>query len=360
MFGAFAGVLDRFRGGGEAAVTVPPMDGALRPNSRIENAPLIHSAKAPDNLVLHEGVVIFSSGTLLFEMGETGGAPTLKDELTSEITCLASHPSGMLAIGLAEGRIVIRGGMHHGAIISSVGDRPVVCTTAATFGDADTLFICLGSQRFAAAEWKKDLMSKNASGSVWRVEMRTLEATCLADGLAYPYGIAVEGRGGIVVSESWRHQLIVLMPQGRPRTLFDDLPGYPSRLTRDPGHVDFWLAVFAPRTQLIEFVLREDDYRGQMMEEIDPEYWIAPSLHHPRSFLEPVQGGAVKQHGELKPWAPSKSYGLVIRLDGAFQPIESFHSRANGTRHGVTSCLLQGTSLIVASKGGDAIVAVAR
>ena len=39
LMSAFAAALDRFRGGGEAAVTVPPMDGALRPNSRIEDAP---------------------------------------------------------------------------------------------------------------------------------------------------------------------------------------------------------------------------------------------------------------------------------------------------------------------------------
>ena len=38
--------------------------------------------------------------------------------------------------------------------------------------------------------------------------------------------------------------------------MLDELPGYPARLSpaQDGG---FWLAVFAGRTQLIEFVLRE-------------------------------------------------------------------------------------------------------
>ena len=312
MFGAVARVIDGFRGGGYASITVPPMDGALRPNSGIEGAALIHSVNAPDNLVLHAGAVLFSSGCSLMEMGEPGGPPIERAQLPSEISCLASHPSGALAIGLAEGKIIIRGGPNDGTSISTVNDRPIICATAVTFGDADTLLICLGSQQFAAADWKLDLMSKNASGSVWRIHLKTLDANCLSDRLAFPYGIAVEGRGEIVVSESWRHQLIALVPHGRPRAVLGDLPGYPSRLVRDPRDNDFWLAIMAPRNQLIEFLLREDEYRIRMMNEIDPDYWIAPSLYHPRSFLEPVQGGGIKQLGEVKPWAPSKSYGLVL------------------------------------------------
>lgn len=138
--------------------------------------------------------------------------------------------------------------------------------------------------------------------------------------------------------------------------MFEDLPGYPAHLVRSSNRGDFWLAVFAPRTQLIEFVLREDEFRNRMMCDIEPDYWIAPSLHSPRSFLEPLQGGALKQLGELKPWAPTRSFGLVIRFDAAFRPLESFHSRANGTRHGVTSCLPVGNGLLIAAKGGGEIV----
>ena len=43
--------------------------------------------------------------------------------------------------------------------------------------------------------------------------------------------------------------------------------------------------------------------------------------------------------GIHKPWAPSRSYGLVVRLDAAMRPVASFHSRANGHRHGVTSAI---------------------
>jgi hypothetical protein len=93
-----------------------------------------------------------------------------------------------------------------------------------------------------------------------------------------------------------------------------------------------------------------------MIREIDADYWVAPCLRSGATPLEPTQQGGVKQLGVLKPWSPSRSYGLVARLDPAFRPIASLHSRANGRRHGVTSCLMVDKRLFFAAKG-DGIVA---
>ena len=87
-------------------------------------------------------------------------------------------------------------------------------------------------------------------------------------------------------------------------------------------HGGYWLSVFAPRSQLVEFVLREPRFRQRMMHEIDPQFWVAPSLHYAKDYREPLQAGAIKQLGELKPWAPSRSYGLIVGLDADFAPIE--------------------------------------
>ena len=69
----------------------------------------------------------------------------------------------------------------------------------------------------------------------------------------------------------------------RPRAVLDNLPVYPSRLA-PASSGGFWLTAFAARTQLVEFVLRENAYRRRMMAEIDPEYWIAPKLKSGQSF----------------------------------------------------------------------------
>ena len=163
----------------------------------------------------------------------------------------------------------------------------------------------------------------------------------------------------MAVSESWRHRVVVLRRAGgAPEPVLADLPGYPARLVAAAAG-GYWLAVFAPRNQLIEFVQREPEFLARMMADVDSDYWAAPSLETVRRrFLEPLQGGAQKHLGMVKPWAPTRSYGLVVRLDRRFRPTDSFHSRADGRRHGVMSCVEHGGRLIVAAKGGDAIVAL--
>ncbi|WP_137391036.1 strictosidine synthase [Rhodoligotrophos defluvii] len=343
--------LDRLTGRGTAAVTVPPMDGALKPNQHLEEAEAL-AAPAPDNLTVNGGQVLYTSGREIRALAS--GKPIHVCERT--ITCLAAGPGGVLAIGLAG--LGIRMLSPDGTLRAAGGAR-IRNATAAMFRGAD-LIVCEGSARHSPEHWQRDLMetgpADGGSGSVWICAADGSERR-LGAGLRYPYGVLAGQDGGIVISESWSHRLLALDPNGSApaRRLVADLPGYPARMAPAADGA-CWLAVFAPRSQLIEFVLREDSFRRRMMAQIEPDYWISPALASGRSFLEPLQGGAVKQMGILKPWAPSRSYGLVIKLDSAWNPVLSLHSRADGRRHGTTSVLEAEGQLFVASKGGDAIL----
>ncbi len=199
-------------------------------------------------------------------------------------------------------------------------------------------------------------MEKNSSGSLWRVEIPTGKQTKICGGLAFPYGIYYDGKM-FIVAESWRSRLLKISLDGSkpPEEVLGHLPGYVSRMApAQEGGI--WLTVFAPRSQLVEFVLREKRYCKLMMENIDPDFWVSPTLRSNKSFREPLQAGGVKQLGIMKPWSPARSYGLIIRLDSNFQPVTSLHSRADGTRHGITSCIEHNGRLLMAVKG-DGMVA---
>ena len=348
-------LLDLFRG---KAVTIPPMDGALRPDTTLDEAAALVERRAPDNLCFDGERVLFSSGPEILALpAAPGAAPASVARFEANVAALAAAPSGRLAVALANGKLLLRDG--------SAAPVPVppadgfACPTALAFAGDDTLYVCHGSATHGPEDWAVDLMEGNAGGSVWRIDLPGGGATCLAHGLAFPNGLLVDPRGErLIVSESWRHRLIALPASGgRPQPVLEKLPGYPARLapSADGGA---WLALFAPRNRLIEFVLLEDAYRTDMMREVPRDFWIAPALSSARSFLEPLQCGGVKTMGIHKPWSPSRSYGLVARLDGTLQPSQSFHSRANGSRHGITSVLERPGRLLATSKGGDAVLGV--
>ena len=66
-----------------------------------------------------------------------------------------------------------------------------------------------------------------------------------------------------------------------------------------------------------------------------------------------------RTHATLKPWSPSWSYGLVVRCDVNMRPLASFHSRADGRIHGVTSLVEVDGALLAGAKGSGAIVRLA-
>ncbi len=347
-------ILDIFRG---RTVTIPPMDGALKPNTALEDADLLLEAASPDNLCSNGTYLFFSSGNRILALeADASGAPGEVAGFDRTVTALAALPAGPLAIALDDGRLQLLA--EDGATRDLTAPEGLACPTALAFDAAGTsLYVCQGSARHGAGDWAVDLMEKNASGSVWRFDLNSGRATCLARNLAFPNGLLVlPGGPGIIVSESWRHRLVGIPAHGGGlEPLLSKLPGYPARLTpaADGGS---WLALFAPRNRLIEFTLLEGAYRREMMREVPRDCWIAPALASESSFLEPLQCGGVKTMGIHKPWSPSRSYGLVVKLDAKLRPTASFHSRANGKRHGVTSVAEFAGRVLVGAKGGNVIL----
>jgi len=343
-------LLDPFRG---KAITIPPYDGAYKPNNALDDAPVLQSHKAPDNVVLWSGTPVFSSGASVFKI--TDAAAEEIASYDADISALAVLSDDALIVALDTGKLLIHGGIYDGKIFDRLGSNMLLCPTAVSVIDATTIVVAVGSGTYAPSDWVVALMNKQATGSVWTLDIVSGKATLLADRLAWPSGVHTIRDGSIYVSEAFAHRIIRVDAGMGATPVLTRIPGYPGRLSpaRNGG---FWLSVFAPRNRLIEFVLQEKAFRHDMLASIERECWIAPALSSRSDFLAPLQCGSVRTMGVHKPWAPSRSYGLAVRLDSQCLPEESFHSRSDGNRHGLTSILDTGSSVLATVKGADLII----
>jgi len=337
---------DSLLGRGDAAITVPPFDGSLKPNQLLEHAAVVGEFADPEDLAIVDGALYLADGPVLRRC--EGASSQEVRRFDRVITALAALPGGRLAVALGGTEIRVFSspkGTDAGKAIS--GGMSAVNALAA--GPGGSLLATDGSANGPYEDWGRDLLNRGRSGRLLSIDLGTREIKVRASSLHYAFGVATKGNE-VLVSESWRHRLVTVAGNGAQRPVLDQLPVYPSRLTpaSDGG---FWLTAFTARTQLVEFVLRESGYRKRMMREIPPEFWVVPRLRSGRSFREPMQGAHLKTMGVVKPWAPPRSYGLVIRLADDCSPLYSFHSRVDGENHGVVAAAELDGALYVLAKG---------
>lgn len=351
-------LLRRFRdtmlGRGDAAVTIPIFDGALKPNQLLEEATVVAELDDVGDLATDGDTLYLAAGNQVHRLGKDDRLTSVA-QFDAEITALAVLPGGRLAVAIGGSDVSV---LDDGKVVKSwreAAGKPFRSVNSLSPTPDGILLGTEGSTERTGAEWSRDLLSSGASGRLLTFDPGKPAAAETATGLHWPFGI-VAGPDATLFSEAWRHRVLDIHGERRT-TVFDNLPGYPSRIAQAAGG-GYWLTVFAARTQLIEFVLREPVLRRRMMAEVDPAYWIAPALSSGQSFLEPLQGAGVKQMGQLKPWAPPRSYGLVVRLDRKGQPLFSLHSRVGGVHHGIVAAAECGDRLYVLSRGSGRLLAL--
>ena len=158
--------VDSWFGRGEASITIPPMDGAFRPNDLLDLASSNLEAPAPDCLAVTSHGVIVSSDLSLLRADKPGGEAIASFDMA--ISALTGLPDGGAAVGLIDGRIVFVGGERGGTTLAK--NPGVACITALAPASDGALLVANGSATNGPAAWKRDLMEKNASGSVWRID----------------------------------------------------------------------------------------------------------------------------------------------------------------------------------------------
>jgi sugar lactone lactonase YvrE len=340
---------------------IPAMDGALSPNDRLDAMRAVGDPipGADDVAEGNDGAIYVSAGKQVFRLtGEGYEHRSLFAEFKGNAGGLAFHPDGRLLVCVAGYGLSAIAPSGHQTWLTEAADRPVRCLTSVAVAEDGTIFMSDGTSAFLPQDWTHDLMAKNRRGRLLACGPGRETSRVLLQDLSYPNGLMIRGKE-LWFTESWSHRVSRVATDGRsigrPLAVIGNLPGYPGRLTpaSDGG---FWLTMFAVRTHLVEFVLREDEYREEMIRTIPPSLWVAPALSTSNHCHEPMQFGSIKALGIEKPWAPPRSYGLVVKIDEHGDAVESMHSRVGGRYHGITAAREVAQGLVIISKGSGRIV----
>ena len=325
-----------------------PLEGALGPNGRLDDADAFPITKPDATCVNRDGQLLVSSGCDVLLIPHWGEEPELWGTYDAPVTALAASAGGRIAVGLSGGRIVVR----------NAAGQPLPGWTLTTSPCAvvDCLFLSEdvlaavdhgygpGEPILSLAPW-----DPVARGQVIGVS-RTGEQHVIATGLHCPMGIARGPDGALVVTELERARVVDV--SGKVHQ--SGYPAYLSRIRRvGEGYA---LACLSRRDPLIEFLKTEREFVAKMKANIDPRHWISPRATPEFSHDFPIELGATRLFGEIKPWAPSFSYGLVIETDRAMTPVGSAHSRANGIRHAISDVTAWNGSLIAVSRASEEIL----
>lgn len=328
--------------------SVPPMDAGLRANDLLDSATsLLAAGFEPDDVVvLEDGQIYFSSGSSVWRLH--GESASRVADLGGPVSSLARMENFIIAA--VDGRGLVQIDVD-GTVLEYCSDELVrKCVTDISVRIPGQIVVSIGSNQHSASGWARSLLTGDRTGSLVQVDSRV--ARSVAEGLAWPSGLAFDDDGSLLVSLSFTYRIErrnLTAPQAPPTVVLRNLPFYPGRIraSRD----GWWVAAPFVRNRATELVLDEPGLCRDLAADVAEGEWPVPRIRQENLYREPMQLGQLRVLGVLKPWAPARSYGLVFLLgrDGRVQ--RSFHSRVGGTKHGITGIVEVGSRLVVAARG---------
>lgn len=341
--------------------SIPVLDGGLSPNDALDGFASLwkEPGSEPDDVIAVGSWVLVSVGAQIHVVDPNNGNVSGTHTFDAAVGAMAVDGTTVYVcqVGGPVQRLGVRtdGTLSAGEFIGGA----LSCPTDAVLVDG-RLFVSEGSLVHGPDEWRRDLMTKGRSGRVVEVSLADSSGAprVVFDGLAWAGGVEADPTDptSLLVTETWRHRVVRGPIDGGPAVQVGSLlPGYPARMAADSG-TNVLVSFLSLRTHLVEFVLREDEYRAEMVNTIDPEYWVSPTLRLDGERWEPLQIGSMKHLNVTKPWAPPRAYGLVARMgsDGTF--LSSWHARVGSPRSGVTGMTFCGDKLVVACRGGRVVL----
>ncbi|KGF69603.1 hypothetical protein LL06_09980 [Hoeflea sp. BAL378] len=324
------------------------LEGVLGPNTTIDDAAGI-KVEAPQALcVVDDALLLLSSGNTVLAISRWGDEPRLWCSFDQPVTALCASPAGAIGIGLADGSFAVRD--KAGSALAGWGQpEGLASVTDCLFLSEEEIAIVDSGYRAGEDILSRAPWDEAGRGQVVAIS-RNGATRQLAAGLHCPMGLARDAGGELIVSLLERAAIVDLAGKVRQ----SGFPAYLGRI-RATG-TGYLLSCLSRRDPLIEFLKTETEFVAEMKATIDPRHWLSPRANPEFSHDFPIELGATRLFGEIKPWAPSFSYGLVLATDKAFIPTSSAHSRANGARHAISDAVEWNGDVIAVSRASGEVL----
>lgn len=335
---------------------IPPFEAGLRPNSRLEDAEVLavfDPLTLEDVILLGQDIVVSVGNQLLRH----------RDHGEFEVLAELEGPAGALTllgddiVVAVAGQGLVRVDAAGVTRIWCADPRVRSCVTAIATQDDETLLVTVGS--ITTDEWARSLLTGVADGLLLRVQTSVVDV--VDEELPWPSGVAVDPSGErYLVALSIGHRIEERSFGGDGVVAVrGNLPGYPGRVRPAVGDDGWVVAMPYMRNRATELLLEEPRLVGEMMAQMEPDAWLVPRLAVKNLYRAPLQVGRIRVLGEIKPWAPPQTYGLVFDLGSRGDVRSSAHSRTDGSMHGVTG-VARATdgSTIVACRGAGKLLRV--
>ena len=191
MIAAFRALADRFLGRGDATITVPSFDGALKPNQILERAETIGQFDAPEDIATDGKALYIADGAAVLRLDST--ATTEVRRFDRPITALCCLPDGGMAVALDGREVQVFATPSASPAAATLSDPSMNAINALSPGSRGTLIATNGSTARPCEQWVHDLMERGRTGKVLSLDIASRRVGTIASGLHFAFGACAAG-----------------------------------------------------------------------------------------------------------------------------------------------------------------------
>lgn len=242
----------------------PPRVGVLAPNAALARAEWLGKGSVPGPEATVEDaqgriytgtsdgriVRLSPDGKTVETIASTGGRPLGVAFAPGGDLVVCDAVKGLLTVS-REGKVT--------TLATEEGGRPFGFTDDVDVAPDGTVYFTDASSKFGKDAYREDILEHGGNGRflAYRPDRRAVDR--LIDGLQFSNGVALNGDASfVVVNETGSYRMLRYWLAGPKRgtweVFLDDLPGFPDNVTYSKTRKAFWVALFAPRDPIVDFL----------------------------------------------------------------------------------------------------------